>query len=168
MAIEFKINKQKAIECVLWLIQRGEKDMYRIWKMMFEAEKYHLNAYGSPITGDAYVAMRYGIVPNWLYSEASEQLGIGFARYENSLFAERHPIMDLFSESDIEALEHGYKEYAGLSFEEVKNKNHKETAWKNNWDRKGILEKVPIPFEDFIDEDWLKEDLQLSSYTMVI
>jgi len=30
MAIQFKLNKQKAIEAVLWLIQRGESDMYRI------------------------------------------------------------------------------------------------------------------------------------------
>jgi len=170
MAIQFKINKRKAIECVLWLIQRGEKNMYHIWKMLFAAEKYHLNTYGRPITGDTYVAMKYGTVPDWLYSEASEQLGIGFARYENSLFAERHPIMDFVSESDIEALEHGYKEYAGLSFGEVMAKNHKEPAWEKNWNKRGILEKVPIQFEDLIDEDkkWLIEDLEGVSYYMVI
>jgi hypothetical protein len=114
--------------------------------------------------------MKYGTVPDWLYSEACEQLGIGFARCENSLFAERHPIMDFLSESEIEALEHGYEEYAGLSFEEVKNKNHKEDAWKNNWDRRGTLEKVPIPFEDLIGEDkqWLIEDLKGVSYFMDI
>ncbi len=41
MAIQFKMNTQKAVESVLWLIQRGESNMYNIWKMLFAAEKYH-------------------------------------------------------------------------------------------------------------------------------
>jgi uncharacterized phage-associated protein len=168
MAIQFKLNKQKAIEAVLWLIQRGESDMYRIWKMLFAAEKYHLNKYGRPITGDAYMAMKYGTVPNWLYNEAMEQLGLGLIRYENTLFGERSPIRKLFSESDIEALERGYNEYVGLNFEEVKTKNHKEPAWEKNWGKRGVLEKVVIPFEDLIDETWLKEELELTSIYTVI
>ena len=168
MAIDFQMNKQKAIESVLWLIQRGESDMYRIWKMLFAAEKYHLNQYGRPITGDKYLAMQYGTVPQWLYNVASEQIGIGFIRYGNTFFAEHPYIRKMFSESDIEALEKGYNEYVGLSFEEVKTKNHKEPAWEKNWEKRGVLEKVAIPFEDLIDEVWLKEELELTSaYTVI-
>ncbi|MCL2102092.1 MAG: Panacea domain-containing protein [Fibromonadales bacterium] len=168
MAIKFKMNKQKAIECVLWLIQRGENDMYRIWKMLFAAEKYHLNKYGRPITGDKYLAMQYGTVPQWLYSEASQQPGIGFVRSSNSLFPERKYIDDLFSKSDKEALKKGYDEYAGLDFEGVKIKNHQEPAWIKNWKKRGVKESHPIPFEDLIDEVRLKKELVWRSQTMVI
>jgi hypothetical protein len=57
MSIQFNMNTQKAIESVLWIIHNGESNMYNIWKILFSAEKYHLNKYGRPITGDKYVAM---------------------------------------------------------------------------------------------------------------
>jgi len=168
--IQFNMNMQKAIECVLWLIQRGESNMYNIWKMLFAAEKYHLNTYGRPITGDTYVAMKYGTVPIWLYKLTNKwRPGIGFVKYENTFIAERAPLKKLFSVSDIEALECGYYEYAGLSFSEVMDKNHKEPAWAKNWERrKRGKESAPIPFEDIVEEDWLKEDLKLTSRTMII
>jgi len=170
MAIQFNINRQKAIECVLWLIQRGETNMYSIWKMLFAAEKYHLNTYGRPITGDTYIAMKYGTVPSWLYKLTNKwRPGIGFVKHENTFIAERAPIRKLFSVSDIEALECGHNEYAGLSFGEVMDKNHKEPAWIKNWElREEGKESIPIPFEDIVQEDWLRDDLILTSRTMVI
>lgn len=170
MRIQFNINKQKANECVLWFIQKGERDMYKIWKMLFVAEKYHLNKYGRPITGDKYFAMKHGTVPNWLYKQTSskKESMISFIRYDKVLLPEREPIIKFFSRSDIKALEHGYKEYVGLSFGEVREKNHKEPAWVKNWDLRGKKEKVQIPFEDLIAEDWLKEDLKIASRTMVL
>jgi len=53
MAIKFKLNKRKAVEAVLWFIKEKKiSNMYAIWKMLFAAEKYHLNTYGRPITGE--------------------------------------------------------------------------------------------------------------------
>jgi len=56
--------------------------------------------------------------------------------------------MKFFSKSDVKALEYGYDE-----------KNHKEQAWVNC---------APIPFEDIIDEEWLRNDLEIASHSMVI
>ena len=169
MPIQFQLNKHKAVHSVLWLIQRGERDMYRIWKMLVAADKYHLNKYGRPITSDTYYAMEYGTVPVWLYDVAVEQSGVGFTRDENSLIPEQTFKRDLFSETDIEALEYGYKEYSGsLTFGEVMDKNHKEAAWVKHWENRGSLKKVPIPYEDLVDEAWLREELEWRSYSMVI
>ncbi|MDR2732285.1 MAG: SocA family protein [Fibromonadaceae bacterium] len=166
------MNTQKAIECVLWLIQRGRSDsynMYNIFKMLYEAEKYHLNTYGRPITGDNYMAMEHGTVPSWIYDQTENRSArIGFLRYEKILVAERKPITKFFSKSDIKALEHGYNEYAGLSFNAVRDKNHKEPAWKKNYELRGDSKRAPIPFEDLINEDWLKEELETTSSTMVL
>ncbi|MCL1957501.1 MAG: Panacea domain-containing protein [Fibromonadales bacterium] len=169
MAIKFKLNKRKAVEAVLWFIKAKKiNDMYAIWKMLFAAEKYHLNKYGRPITGETYLAMQLGTVPKWLYKEACEQFGIGFVKVGRKLIAERNCIKDFLSDTDIEALKHGYKEYAGMDFDAIKEKNHKEPAWAKHWKRRGKLKEVPIHFEDLIDEDWLREELAWSSSSLVI
>ena len=74
----------------------------------------------------------------------------------------------MLSESDIEALELGYKKYAGLSFNGVKDMNHKELAWQNAWKRKGSLKRVDIPFEDLVEDDLLREDLKETARITVI
>jgi len=169
MPIGFKMNRRKAIECVLWIIRRGESNMYNICKILFAAEKYHLNTYGRPITGDEYMAMPYGTVPSWILDQIKDENSTKpFIKYEHILVAEREPIMKFFSKSDVKALEHGYEEYAGLAFNAVEEKNHKEPAWVKNWEQRGFSKCVPIPFEDFIDEEWLRNDLETISHTMVI
>jgi uncharacterized phage-associated protein len=170
MAINFKMNTQKAVECVLWFIQRGGTDcynMYNIWKMLYAAEKYHLNKYGRPITGDNYYAMKHGTVPSKLYDIAKDSLhGIGFCKREdNYLIAERDPEDGYFADSDMEALEYGYNEYSGLAFAEVEAKNHEELAWKKNYKQNG---STLIPFEDIIEQDWVLEDLEGVAQYMVL
>jgi len=169
MAIRFNMNTQKAVESVLWIIQNGESNMYNIWKILFAAEKYHINKYGRPITGDRYVAMEFGTVPSWLYDATKiKRPGMGFIRNANSLIAERNPMSDYLSQSDVEALNHGMNEYAGLDFRSVKNKNHEEQAWKKNYALRGDNDGAPIPFEDIIEEDWLKEELDVVAHSMVL
>lgn len=169
MAITFNMNPQKAVEAVLWIIENGESNMYNIWKILFSAEKYHLNKYGRPITGDKYMAMEHGTVPSWLYDTAKlRKQGVGFYRDGNSLFAERTPFLEYLSKSDISALEHGLHDYAGLPFAEVRNKNHKEPAWVKNYAQRGSADAAPIPFEDMIEEDWLKQDLACTAKNMVL
>jgi len=168
MAIRFNMNAQKAVEAVLWVIRSGESTMYNIWKILFAADKYHLNTYGRPITGDRYMAMEYGTVPGWLYDAAKIKQGVGFFRDENSLIAERPPMMDYLSETDVEALNYGLGEYAGMGFGAVMEKNHKEPAWQKNYAKRGDGNCAPIPFEDIIEEDELKEDLSLMAPYMVL
>ncbi|MDR2579090.1 MAG: SocA family protein [Chitinispirillales bacterium] len=169
MSIQFNMNTQKAIESVIWVIQSGESNMYNVWKILFSAEKYHLNNYASPITGDSYVAMEFGTVPSWLYDASKiKRQGIGFFRDGNTLFAERAPMLDYLSESDVEALNYGFSEYAGLDFKAVREKNHKEPAWEKNYALRGYNDSAPIPFEDIIEEDWLVEDLTLLAKNMVL
>lgn len=168
MAIQFQINERKAVEAVLWLIQKGETSMYHIWKMLFEAEKYHLNKYERPITGDTYIAMEYGTVPKWLYMDACKQSNMDFVKSGNRLYAKRQPITNMLSESDIEALEIGYKKYAGLDFNKVKDINHEEAAWQKNKKKIGVLKYVDIPFEDIIEDSLLREDLKETARLTVI
>ena len=169
MGIYFNMNTQKAIETVLWVVQQGEDNLYNIMKILFAAEKYHLNRYGRPITGDRYIAMPFGTVPSWIYDATKlKSQGFGFYKCENSIIAERAPVDNYFSESDKEALQFGYDEYAGKTFNEVKEKNHKEPAWvkaNENYQNGGSAD---IAFEDIIEEDWLREELEFLAPTIVL
>ena len=138
-------------------------------KILFAAEKYHLNQYGRPITGDRYIAMPFGTVPSWIYDATKlKSQGLGFYKYENSLVAERVPVDNYFSESDKEALEFGYTEYAGKSFIEVKEKNHKEPAWIKAYEIYNNGGTADIPFEDIIEEDWLRNELEHLAPSIVL
>lgn len=169
MKIHFNLNTQKAIESVIWIINNGESNMYNIWKILFTAEKYHLNKFGRPITGDEYIAMEFGTVPSWLYNASKiKRQGIGFYRDENFLISERNFEKSYFSQSDLQALNYGLSEYKGLSFDQTREKNHKEPAWIKNYNKRGNAFSKIIPFEDIIEEDWLKEDLSWQSHFMVL
>jgi uncharacterized phage-associated protein len=159
----------KAVEAVLWFIKEKKvNDMYSIWKMLFEAEKYHLNKYGRPIIGETYLAMQYGTVPRWLYKDACGQYGVGFRRYKNNLYADKEFVKDVFSEVNIEALEHGYEKYAGMSFKQIENENHKELSWLKYEEDIKKGNEIPIPFEDLIEEAWLIKELEWKSQFLVL
>ena len=161
MAIRFTINTKKSVEALLWIIQRGESNVYNAMKILFAADKYHLNRYARPVTGDKYVAMRFGTVPSWIYG-ATKRTGLGFARSGVTLTPEPGRIInkDLFSISDFEALEHGFNEYAGKSFKAVVLKNHREKAWLNAVERKPDAKVSDILFEDMITNKNLIDDLE--------
>ncbi|MCL2100664.1 MAG: Panacea domain-containing protein [Fibromonadales bacterium] len=168
MAIRFNMNKEKAIECVLWLIERGESNMYNIWKMLFTAEKYSLNNYASPITGDVYRAMKHGTVPRKLYEIANSNTptqGDGFYRDGNTLIRKKCYESGWLSDYDLVSLQVGFNEYNGLTFNQVEKKNHKEKCWKKNYAKNA---SKPIPFEDIIEKKWVLEELRGISHRMVL
>jgi uncharacterized phage-associated protein len=161
--IRFTINTQKAITALLWIVQRGEANIYNAMKIIFAADKRHLNKYGRPVTGDKYVAMQFGTVPSWIYDATKlAKPGLGFVKNGNSLALEPGKGCDiaLLSDSDIEALEHGFGEYAGKDFASVKQKNHGEKAWQKAIERNPGAEASEIFFEDMIEEEWLADELR--------
>jgi len=171
MQIKFNINTQKAIEALLWIIQRGETNVYNAMKILFSADKFHLNKYGCPVTGDRYIAMQFGTVPSWIYDATKlTKPGLGFIKNGNSLTLEPGRGYDpaLLSDSDIEALNHGFSEYAGKSFESVKQQNHSEQAWLKAIERNPSSEASDILFEDMIEEEWLAEELKETARFMAI
>jgi len=165
MNIEFTLNELKCVEALIWIIQRGETNVYNAMKILFAAEKYSLNKHAGPLLGDKYVAMQYGTVPSWTYSFTKRaEAWTGLNRDGNTLvLSPGRKFNDLyFSECDIESLEHGFNEYAGKSFDEVMRKNHREKAWRMARKRNPASDAPEILYEDIIDKrkKWLVEDLR--------
>lgn len=139
----FSLNPQKAIEAVLYLLnKRDSVNLYNLIKSIFEADKYHLNSYGRPVTGDKYIREEFGTLPSFIYeimgkdndlvADLCNLEEIPFERHseiKHHFKGTREADSSYLSETDKEALDHGAKEYFDLSFKEVKEKNHQEPCW---------------------------------------
>jgi uncharacterized phage-associated protein len=160
-SITFKLNEKKAIASLVWIIQNGETDLFNAMKILFEADKHHLNTYGRPVTGDRYVAWDHGTVPYWTYyairrreGGVYRKSGEGGRRGKNALALESWVVFDdeEFSESDVISLQVGFDKYAGKGFGETETINHLEPAWKNAVARRAIGQRqTDILFEEMIE-----------------
>ena len=115
--IRFKANERKVLEVILWLATALPGiDKYRLLKVLFLADKQHLNSYGRPIAGEQYVAMKYGPVPETAYKILRQQkairLRLGVPSYPFDIapsedgrtvhvYAGRAPDLRVFSPSEI-------------------------------------------------------------------
>ena len=68
----------------------------------------------------------------------------------------------------MEALEHGFNEYASLGFNEVRDRNHEERAWIRARNREPFSDAPDILFEDMIDDPVIVDDLLETSQYVVI
>jgi uncharacterized phage-associated protein len=142
--IQFKISYDKTIEVILWLANRKPGiDIYHVAKVLFYADKMHINKYGRPITGDTYVKMPYGPVPSgvrdlitensWLSPkqllQIKKSLIIDKTDNHYKLAAVRDPNMKYFSKSDISCLNSSLSKYGCMSFDELYNSTHSEKCY---------------------------------------
>lgn len=170
--ISFNPNGKKIMESILWLAKRKPEgvNMYWIIKAVFCADIFHLKKYGRVISGDHYAAMPYGPVPSKTYDilKMIDPLALEYSGYEQYPFerngtriiASREANTEVFSESDIEALQHGWDIVKDLSFDQIKKLSHDHISYKKKWeDPERKTESVPMDFEDMIEDGKTKEEL---------
>lgn len=142
---EFKLDK--GIEAVLYIAQNvDEPTFHRISKIIYFADRKHLEKYGRFICGDSYVAMKHGPVPSEIYDilkavrgdtvssfkpyEAPEKAKSAFSVQEQYEVKQlREASLDFFSESDLECLNYSIEKYGSLSFGELTKLSH-DQAWE--------------------------------------
>ena len=145
MSYNTLFDKDKAMEAVLYVAQNigSRKDMHKIFKTLYFADREHLSRYGRSITGDRYIAMSYGPVPSNIndifkavrgdsfFSDKAEELKDYF-HFINKFIIEtkRKADMDCLSESDVECLDFAIKICKGKTFSELTNMSH-DIAWTN-------------------------------------
>jgi len=170
LAIDFNTNSEKMLNALLYILRKKPGiELYNIMKVIFSAEKYHLNIYARPVYGDRYEAWEYGPVPVFLRQLLKVESNMPFYKSSTHGFvATAAPNMDMFSQTDIEALDHGIAEYAELSFQEVCDKSHAITAWKKYEKRvKAGIQHVAIDYDDLIESEQIREYLlDLGSLTL--
>jgi hypothetical protein len=179
--IAYRIDYDKAIETLVWLAnQKSGIDIYHVAKILFYADKKHLNRYARPIIGDTYICMDYGPVPSGVRDLINKNPWLSpdyLERVEKSLKIDPNPYtninplrpanLDFFSKTDIECLKEALEECGEKSFDELKKLTHNDKCWLDA----GTTE--PIDYALFVDDDnpyreeILKEMSQTSPYIQV-
>jgi uncharacterized phage-associated protein len=168
MRIQFTFNHQKSIEVVLWILHKNSSiDIYQLMRILFHADLLCLNKYGLPVTGDDYLAMKFGAVPETIYKGLISQDILfleGFTQDSEIPFKiEKHKItplrncnLDFISKANMKCLTASIEEYTNLSFLDAKEKNHSNPAWRKTYNANP---NAIIDWYDLIEEQYLKEDL---------
>lgn len=138
---------EKSLESLVYITSKGIDDVWKALKLLFYAEKIHMQKYGQPITGDYFVAMREGPVPSFAYdivkSAQSKKKSINPIADElnpelslrtvgnTRIKAIREPDLNVLSESAIEALDEAIEIYGPLSYSELSKIAHAESCYKS-------------------------------------
>lgn len=152
MSVTFTLNAQKAIEAIVYLANKKPgMTQYFFMKMMFYADKFHINKYGMPIIGDEYIKMENGPVPSFVldaihldgsklthnvYEEIMNSLSFKQSGKKIYTTAKREANMDYFSKTDIECLDRAFNFCKDKNFTELKSLTHREQSWKKAIDNK--------------------------------
>lgn len=133
-----------AINAVLYALNElgGRTDMHKLCKVLYFADQTHLSRYGRSITGDTYIAMKYGPVPSKVDDILKAVRGDSFfsgcidlsdtLTFDNRFIvrALRHADMDYLSETDVLALNEAVTKCHDKSFDQLVALSH-GLAWNN-------------------------------------
>ncbi len=166
MGIRRRPNITKALQVLLY-VTREVPDMYNALKVIYFADKQHLQEYGRFIYGDYYVALQYGPVPSLAYDIVKQVRGDGSCVVQgaeeylsldgNDIIAHRDPDLDLLSESDAECLDEAIERYGDMSFPQLRDISHGDDAFQSA-DQNGFMSLVTIA-ESLPNSDELLEYL---------
>jgi uncharacterized phage-associated protein len=177
MPVAFSFDFEKALGAIVYLASRPaevpELDKYKLAKLLFLAEKYHLVRYGRPIFGAFYKALDYGPVPQQVldllhelirardreprgsYAQRlAEALSVD-RRFEHARFSSRMEFdPDALSQSEVDALERVIRLHGQKTFSELMALTHSMVAYRRVWESRRAQQKaVLMRYEDFFDED---------------
>lgn len=162
MNVQF--DKTKTLNALLYVANRVQrKDFHKIFKIIYFADRQHLNDWGKPITGDTYIAMEAGPVPSRMYdmlkivrgdSYLPDTEGLSnYFKVENWMYVAPLQDADLhkLSRNEQEALDDSIEKYASLSYDEIKEKSH-DVAWRST------AKDFSIKWEDIAREAGLSSE----------
>jgi uncharacterized phage-associated protein len=168
MVLRFRPNEEKALEALVFLASQWPGiTPFFVSKVMYFADKEHMNRYGRPVTADTYIAMQNGPVPsrirdyiegNYLFFQNSDQvagaISVDRAPRYPEISAAREPRLEVFSQSDLECLRNAISLCKRKTFWELSDLTHEDRAWI------ATEENGRIDYELFIDNDNpLREEL---------
>jgi uncharacterized phage-associated protein len=173
--LAFRFDLDKFINALAYFASQGVRDLTKLKaiKLLYLADRYHLFRYGRPITGDRYIAMDYGPVPEGafqLLSRITEPAEVEDAARERALEtldvhrgwrrqykdpvlrARKKPDLDVFSESEIEALSAVVREFGGQPARALVDLSHEHRAYRHANAGRVAGSSVSLPYEYFFED----------------
>ena len=183
--IKYRFLPEKFIQELAYLAQAGLPDLskLKVAKLLYFCDKYHLLKYGRPVTGDVYYCLDHGPVPSASLNLMDEAISpIRFHGLTNRILdifeqyltidtdhkypqfsLKASPPMDLFSKSEIEALDATIEKYGHMSPWQLREASHQDPTWTIPDEERPDGSRAEIPYELFFDgqPDDVKETLKL-------
>lgn len=140
----YRMDYEKAIEAIIWLANKNPGiDIYHVAKILYYAEKTHLNKYGRPIIGASYIRMEYGQVPSEVRDIITKNVWVVepvyLDRFSTAISIVKEPYdklsplrnadLDYFSDTDIECMEEAFIKCVDMTFDQLKDMCHEERTW---------------------------------------
>ena len=153
---------EKAVAAVAYLASQTGESMYPVLKMLYLADRCHLERYGRFIVGDHYVAMEKGPVPSVTYDmlkfvrgersffDGGEvaKLAFGLDRQTHKFSLNGTPSFDALSESDLECLEEVVALCKEKGAKYIRDASH-DDAWKATTRNSDMaVEAIAAQFDD--------------------
>lgn len=139
------VDGEKVLESLVYITNHNIQDVWKALKLLFYAEKIHMERFGQPITGDIFIAMDQGPVPSFAYDLIKEAQGNlkwedpcvssfqpkkVFHTYKNFVIKPKRPTnLEVLSESAIEALTEAINTYGTLTDEALSKLAHSEECY---------------------------------------
>lgn len=146
--VRFEFDKETTLTAIE-LIKRNIPNITRhgVAKLLYFADKMHLEKYGTPITGDIYLAMDYGPVPQHVYSWIQENAGNKGRSVPSAAFD-----MGNLSESELKVLGQVINRYKKewADFSERTSASH-DAAWHKARRRNPSSRGPTMRWDDIID-----------------
>ncbi len=179
--IVFKISYDKAVEIIVWLAQKKPGiDIYHVVKILFFADKMHINKYARPVVGDTYVKMPYGPMPSgisdlikentWLSPDqlAGIRNAVDIDKEANyKLTAKREPDLTYFSKSDLACLKAALEKYGDMDFRELYCLTHREKCYCSTDDQSKIDYALFVDDKNPLKNEILSDMAETSRYVQV-
>jgi uncharacterized phage-associated protein len=174
MTVGFAFDFERALAAMVYLASKRPPnlDKYKLCKLIFLADKYHLVRFSRPITGDHFCAMEYGPVPSnvlsllddFLEEKWDEEHVARMREYLEADTSYKYPHFQFrqngfdfdqdLSISDRQALDEVLRRHGEKSFEELKGLTHEMPAYKEAWENPERSSKNPkMRFESLFLED---------------
>lgn len=140
MALRFQFDERKGTEALAYMATKWpDITIFYASKVLFFAEKKHLNTYGRPIVADTFIAMPNGPVPSTLYdfikgnlSSSGDPDGFRGAVDTSShpkIKAKRPYASGILSATDVECIDEAISFCRPKSFGHLSQLTHQEPAW---------------------------------------
>ena len=146
--VTFEYGLEPALNALAYLQQRIPRlTRLKAFKLLYLADKRHLELYGRPITGDRYTAMKNGPVPSNTYDYVTSSIGKG-----TKLPHFGEPDLEMFSDSEQEVLDEIISNYGRRSASVLVELSH-DSVWQRAWEEAEAKGKgsEPISWERIIE-----------------
>lgn len=155
-----RFDAEKAIEAILYVASKAPiPDLYHVGKILYYADRIHLEKYGRQLTGDKYKAMRNGPVASGTYDilktgnveKSAQQIcpckkelvttafELFDAKQNHQVKVKRDYDADFLSKSDIKCMDEAIELVGRMAFKQLNDYSHDAV-----WESVGLDEEIPL------------------------